>query len=417
MIIEILKILLAVPQAYFVFYSLLMIGAVFAVLIFKIRYKKSRLEKVYPLRFAIMVPAYRANKQLLNVLDACLNQKYPYDKFDVFVLAQHCPAGLVKSIRQKGITVFEKTFDDCEGNSYLHALNYFITAIEKHCGKNVYDAIVLVDKDNLLDRHFLEKINSRFAEGYRAVQGRRKPLNLDTRAACMDYVSETMNDMMFRAAKAGVGLSAEISGSGMAFDFKLYKEAITRVDFQSPVHDKTFYIELLKSGVHVFYEPEAVLFDEKTESYQGISHQRTRWMSGQFYLCRKYFFKLITLGIQQFRFDPIDYAFTLLKIPRAIHVLGLAFWLVLAVVFPDISMVSWQEWGFYLAGYFLSIIFFLIMDKAPKEVFLALLSSPLFALSLMKSIFKTITGKFQRGFIHTRHTKVVRMEDLQKNRM
>ena len=76
----------------------------------------------------------------------------------------------------------------------------------------------------------------------------------------------------------------------------------------------TLVLELIKLKTHVFYEPNAILYEEKTEDYGAISNQRTRWLGGQIYLFRKNFFRLIGLGIKQVRIGTVDYAFNLFKI-------------------------------------------------------------------------------------------------------
>lgn len=410
-----IKNIIAIFQIYFIFYTWFMFLAVVSAIIFRIRYKTSSYTGKTKKRFALMLPAYKASNQLLHVIDACYSQNYPREQYDVFVLAQHCSDELIRAVRATGAIVFKKTFDDSPGNPYLFALNYFIDRIEQFAKNNPYNAIVLIDKDNLLAENFLAVINQRFQEGRRAVQGRRRPFNLDTSAACLDYLSETMNDQMLRAAKAAFGLSAEVSGSGMAFDVDLYKKAISAVDLQSPVHDKTFYLELLKLKTHVFYEPEAILYEEKTESYHAIAGQRTRWIGGQFYLLKHNFFRLLWLGVRQMRIDPIDYAITLFKIPRSLHILGLSFWIVFGFLFPSLSMVSGVGWIYYTLGYFASILFFLIIDSAPRQVYRALLSSPMFVYSMVTSTIKSITQKIQGKFIHTSHSKEISLKKMKRD--
>ncbi|MBN2013133.1 glycosyltransferase family 2 protein [candidate division KSB1 bacterium] len=409
---QLLKYILAIPQFYFVFYTWLMFLSVIGVILFRVRYRKTEKPVQVYKRFAVMLPAYKANRQLIHVIEACISQDYPANKFDVFVLAQHCNEEIVSEARAKGAVVFEQTFDDCNGNPYLHALNYFVREIERYGTENRYDAIVLVDKDNLLTINFLAVINQRFQQGHRAVQGVRRPLNLDTNAACMDFVSEIMNDSMFRAAKASTGLSVEISGSGMAFDFELYKQAISSVDFQSPIHDKTFLIELIKRNVAIFFEPNAILFEEKTDSFQSIQNQRVRWIGGQIYLCRHNFFRLIRMGIQQLRLAPIDYAFTLSKIPRALHVAGLGFWILFALLLPQVSIISGFAWTLYLAGYFISILAFLMLSNTPRQVYRALITSPFFIFHIAVSTVKGMNKKINGRFIHTDHKKVVTLHDV-----
>jgi len=410
----IIKICIYLLQAYFLFYTGYLLFALVASLIFKIRYRPCKTESGHLQRFALMIPAYNANRQLKHVIDACFMQHYPRSHVDVFVLAQHCSAEIVTLAKDAGAVVFEKNFDNEQGNPYLRALNYFILAIEKF---KHYDAIVLIDKDNLLDADFLPVVNCRLGQGYVAVQGRRRPLNLDTNAACLDYISETMNDQMLRAAKAALGLSAEISGSGMAFRFELYKQAIQSVDFQSPVHDKTFFIELIKMKTHIFYEPQAVVYEEKTQSYRAISQQRTRWLSGQLYLFKNNFWKLIAAGITQRRWEPVDYALTLLKAPRALHIMGLLFWTVFVLLFSNVSLGSWFFWGLCLLCYLAGIMAMLWIDRAPKKVYLALMSSPLFMISIVKSLWRSLTRNVKGKFIHTEHHAEISIKDVKKDKI
>lgn len=407
-----LQIFLAIAQCYFLFYTYHIFLSTLAAVIFRLRYRPSVNRDKRSTRFAIMLPAYKANAQFINAIDACLAQDYGKQHFDIFVLAQKCPDDIIDAAIERGCTVFEKTFDHVDGNAYLHALNYLVMEIDKVADGEKYDAIVLVDKDNLLDKSFLSVMNRRFNEGYRAVQGRRRPINLDTRAACFDHIAEATNDQMWRAAKAAIGLSAEISGSGMAFDFGLYKEAISTVDLQSPVHDKTFLLELIKRRVHVFFEPEALLYEEKTASYQAISQQRTRWIGGQFYLCRKNFLPLLRLAKRQHRFEPVDYALTLAKIPRSLHVLGIAGWFCFAAVFAGASLVSARHWFYYGMCYGLCIVLQLLLDSAPWPVFRALFSAPFFILSMMKSTLLSLVRRDKSEFVHTEHVAVISLDDV-----
>jgi len=212
-----MKIIFTILQFYFLFYTWYMFLSVIGALVFKIRYRQAEIKSGHT-KFAVMIPAYKANRHILNVIKAAQNQGYPQDQYTVYILAQHCDPEIVAAMQETGAIVFEQTFDDSPGNPYLYALNYFVEQIKAH-GK--HDAILLVDKDNLLDTDFLSTINKHFQAGEKAVQGKRRPMNLDSNAACMDYVSEASNDQMLRAAKAGFGLSAEVSGSGMAYDIEV----------------------------------------------------------------------------------------------------------------------------------------------------------------------------------------------------
>ena len=55
-------------------------------------------------------------------------------------------------------------------------------------------------------------------------QGHRIAKNVNNSFAILDAISEEINNLIFRKAHRVVGLSSALIGSGMAFDYKIFKK-------------------------------------------------------------------------------------------------------------------------------------------------------------------------------------------------
>ena len=85
-----------------------------------------------------------------------------------------------------------------------------------------HDFTVIWDADNLAHPYFLEHINARANEGYKAIQGQRTAKNLDNKLAAADSLGEFYKNYIERFLPPRLGSSTVISGSGMAVEQSLY---------------------------------------------------------------------------------------------------------------------------------------------------------------------------------------------------
>src|SRR5690606_12570128 len=127
---------------------------------------------------------------------------------------------------------------------------------------NSFDVVVILDADNVVLPDFLSKINDAYQSGVIAMQGQRVAKNPQTDIALLDAASEAMNNSFFRKGQVVIGLSAALSGSGMAFDFKWFKKHMPQ--FSTAGEDKEMEAMLLKQGIYIGYLDEVAIYDEKT---------------------------------------------------------------------------------------------------------------------------------------------------------
>lgn len=231
-------------------------------------------------KIAVLIPAYKEDGVIVDVARQALGQHYPANRFDVVVIADSLKPATVMALRSLPIIVVEVSF---EKSTKVKALNKAMAVIGDH-----YDCAVVLDADNVMERSFLTKMNNLFGMGYRAIQGKRDPKNENNSMALLDGLSETINNFIYRQGTVGLGMSASLNGSGMAFDYGTYKQIMAEMDSIGGF-DRELELKLIEKGIKVYFAKNAVVFDEKVASTEVFERQRRRWISSQFFYLKKYF--------------------------------------------------------------------------------------------------------------------------------
>ena len=104
----------------------------------------------------------------------------------------------------------------------------------------------------------------------------------------MDGLSETINNFIYRQGNVALGLSASLVGSGMMFDYTIYKDIMSRMDSIGGF-DRELELRLLRRDIKVYFANDIIVFDEKVPNDQVFETQRKRWISSHFFYLQKYF--------------------------------------------------------------------------------------------------------------------------------
>ena len=137
-------------------------------------------------RIAILVAAYKEDSIIVSTAQHHLEQDYPRDAFDIFVIADSFKPETILALQQLPIRVLEVSF---EKSTKLKSLDEAFKRI-----KGEYDICLICDADNILAEDALQRINHYFWLGVKAVQGQRVAKNLDTPFAILDACSEAVNN-------------------------------------------------------------------------------------------------------------------------------------------------------------------------------------------------------------------------------
>ncbi|MGE5708354.1 MAG: glycosyltransferase family 2 protein, partial [Bacteroidota bacterium] len=231
--------------------------------------------------FAILIPAHNEERVLPKLLESIQAQRY--ERCEVFVVADNCTDHTFEIAREAGVRAFERKTE--EPSTKSQALRFlFATADDlRKC-----DAVVILDADNLLKSGFLEAVDDEMAQGYRVVQGLRKPKNpFSSRSSTLDYLSEAVSHRVGSAGRRRLGLTGTISGSGIAYERALFERLLEETK-DTLVEDCEWQLRLMLELIPVRFAPQAVILDEKTDNFHDLTVQRTRWISGKYRLIPRY---------------------------------------------------------------------------------------------------------------------------------
>ena len=183
-------------------------------------------------------------------------------------LSDHMQDSTNKALSRLPIRLLVATYED---SSKAKALLLAISTIEedgkaKGLGNRqlafMYDIAVVMDADNVTVPGFLSEVNRAYSAGVQAMQAHRTGKNLNTDIALLDGVSEEINNGFFRSGHNALGLSAGLAGSGMAFDYFWYYDAVQSLETAG--EDKELELTLLECGMHTVYLEHLPVYDEKT---------------------------------------------------------------------------------------------------------------------------------------------------------
>lgn len=235
----------------------------------QLRYPEARKQR----RFAILFPAYKEDRIIESVVSSFLNQNYPKELYDIVVISDHMQEETNERLGKLPIVLLKAAYEE---SSKAKALNFAIESL----GAAPYDIVVILDADNLVDPDFLKEINKTFEAGIKAVQAHRTAKNRNTEIAILDGISEEVNNSIFRRGHVRLGISSALIGSGMAFDYRWFRENVTQLHTSG--EDKEMEVLLLKQGIFIEFLDHVLVYDEKTQGEKGFYNQRRRWLATQF---------------------------------------------------------------------------------------------------------------------------------------
>lgn len=340
-------------------------------------------------RILVLIPAYKEDTVIFSSVESILNQDYPPHLYDVLVISDKMKESTNADLSKQRINLLEVTF---ENSSKAKALNFAIDSLKEP----QYDIVVILDADNTTNINFLNKINNTYDAGIKAIQAHRIAKNLNTDTAILDALSEEINNSIFRKGHINMGISASLIGSGMAFDYKWFKNNIKKVT--SVGEDKELEMLLLKQTIYIEYLDDVNVYDEKTQNSHNFYNQRRRWMAVQLEAFRNNI-ALLPTAIATHNVDLICKIVTLMILPRSIMLFIL---IVMSIIMIPINWLFAVKWWILMIlllytfscatpDYLINAKFYKALRKLPKLTFLMILN--LFRL-------RGATKKF----IHTNHS-------------
>ncbi len=342
---------------------------------------------------AVLIPAYKEDGVIVSVARKALKQQYDQAAFDVIIIADSLQPSTIAALKALPVRLVEVSF---EKSTKVKALRAAMEQIPHD-----YDMALILDADNIMEDHFLQKINHAYNIGARVVQARRVAKNLDSSFAILDAFSEIVNNHIFRKGAQALGLSSPFIGSGMSFPFHLLRYTLTEMEAVGGF-DREMQVRIVERGYRIDYLEGAVVQDEKVSKAEVFGHQRKRWLSSQFTYIRKFFKKgmkaLVAGNMDLFNMTILNNIF----LPRVMILGILGIFTILALAFSGFVYIPFYYWLALLGINVIAMLLAVPLQFYNKAFFVAMLSVPKAFLVMFRSFLK-IRGA-NKEFIHTPHT-------------
>jgi cellulose synthase/poly-beta-1,6-N-acetylglucosamine synthase-like glycosyltransferase len=253
--------------------------------------------------FALIVAAHNEEIVVGKILESLKTLDYPKELYDIFVIADNCTDNTAAIARKHDVNVYERFDKNKRGKGY--ALEWMFDKIFKMDKK--YDAVGIFDADNLVSENFLNEMNAKMVKGYKVVQG-----YLDSKNPHDSWITESYSisfwssNRLFQLARANIGLSNQIGGTGFVVDTGILKEMGWGATCLT--EDLEFTCKLVLNGYKVGWAHNAVVYDEKPLTLKQSWHQRKRWMQGFSDVASRFFLKLLKKAVKDRSFIALDCA-------------------------------------------------------------------------------------------------------------
>lgn len=350
--------------------------------------RRSIVESSHVNRFAVLFPVYKEDHVILESVRTFFAQYYPDNAFDVIVIADSLHASTLQELRSFGAHVM---VIEGENRTKAKSLNLALNFLDE----SKYDACIVFDADNIVGPDFLSDVNKQFNNGTLALQCHRIAKNLNTPIAYLDALSEEIANSMLRKGHRFLGFSSGLIGSGMAFDFSLFKYIMADIRATNGF-DKDLEFSMFKHNIEIEYADHILVYDEKVQSADVLRHQRTRWFAAQWKNIRKGYRSLR----ENFTVDGFNKWLQMIMLPRVFLLMATTLCMLTAVLFGEtVTALQWMHLELLLvAAFFIAIP----NNLYRKDLLIAILSFPRAINALLGAVFHI--KRANKGFLHTPHS-------------
>lgn len=328
-------------------------------------------------RFIILIPSFKQDDVIEQTVLSILSQAYPQRFFDVTVISDHQKEMTNMRLAQYPITLLTPNFEE---STKAKSLQYAILNLPEF---KIYDLVVILDADNIVNSDFLAKINDAYeAAATKAIQAHCISRNRDTAAARMDAIFEEINNSIFRKGHINIGISASLAGSGMAFDFNWFKENVMKA--KTAGEDKEMEALLLRQGIYIDYFEKIYVYREKKRTTAKLNEQRGRWAIQQLHNFIRNV-RFLPGAIFSKQYDLADKIIQWMLIPRTTMV-GII--MLMSIVLPFIYLTMAIKW--WIMG---ALVLFFFALATPDY-----LVDEMWDKTFLRSPFVTLWGKLYTSF-------------------
>lgn len=343
-------------------------------------------------RFMAIIPAHNEENVIGPLVESLINQNYPKDYYDIYVIADNCTDRTAEIAENAGAIVL-KRFDE-EHKTKGYALQWFLEQKIKEDAP--YDAFCIFDADNIVDSNFLKAMNKKLCQGEDVVQGYRDIKNPTDSWVSAGYALFywTMN-RFYHLARYNVGLSPLINGTGFMVRFDVIKPDGWNTN--TLTEDIEFSLKRIINGKKLGWATDAIVYDEQPVGFKQSWKQRTRWTVGHIQ-CLERYTKPLAAAVKEHK--------TMMNFDGLLYLIGSIPMFILTLVLLALNFVIYIANGmtavdllinclrYFLPTFLLPIftaILIMVLDKKPiRPMLKGLICYPLFLGSWLLINFKCL---------------------------
>ncbi|MDO4732589.1 MAG: glycosyltransferase family 2 protein [Bacillota bacterium] len=226
------------------------------------------------LKFAVLLPARNEESCIAAAVESILNQDYPPELVDVFVIPNNCSDDTEGAARRAGARILPVSPAVRSKGAALREGAAQLLSNSDH------EAFCVFDADNEADRHFLSAMNRSLCGGARVAKSRILAKNAGQSWVCTCYeIYFCFANLFLNRARAVLGLSARLIGTGFGIR-RDFLEEIGGFPAETITEDAELFALCAARGEKIAFCGAAITYDEEPLSFRTSLVQRRRWMSG-----------------------------------------------------------------------------------------------------------------------------------------
>jgi cellulose synthase/poly-beta-1,6-N-acetylglucosamine synthase-like glycosyltransferase len=281
-----------------------------------------------------------------------------------------------------------------------------------------YDAVCILDADNLVIQNFLTEMNKHLCLGHDAIQGYIDSKNPnDTWISGNNSIAFWIASRMVQLPRYTIGLSCVLGGTGLVISVPLLKELGWGATCLA--EDLEFTLKMVQAGKKVAWSHAAKVFDEKPLDLKSSWNQRRRWMQGHFNCLFKFFKPLFKNAVKNRDFVSLDMCIYLSQpVIVALNGIGMVsgiFFLIVLAIIKGTSLIAMLFFLGTVLFLYIGIVFVLMEHKLTPTSFRYLLVMPFYNLTWVPIIIQGFLKRNENGWSHTEHTRgEISIDDIKK---
>ena len=231
-------------------------------------------------KFGIIIPARNEEKVIGKLIDSLKNQNYPKNLYDIIVIPNNCNDNTEIIADSKKVKVLKY-------NIKFSSKGEVLKKAFKDLIKKDYDAFIIFDADNIVDKNFVKEMNNCVLNGSLICQGYRDSKNYNDNWLAYSYsVFYWLQNLFF--SKMG---NCSISGTG----FMITKELIKKYGFNvsTLTEDTELGVMCEINKIKIDFCSKAITYDEQPTDIITSWIQRKRWTVGVVECQKKYLRNII----------------------------------------------------------------------------------------------------------------------------